>query len=132
MAEDFERRTPRDADQRYSASLRRSHGERGRRGNGDHDAGTDGGRLLNHLDGNPAGENDGARAARNILEGKGASQFVERVVPPNVLAGYDEALARLVQTGRVGGPGGPIKALCTRKCCDRRFYLTGRQRNRAG
>jgi hypothetical protein len=126
MAEDFELRTPRDADQRDSTSLGGSHGKRGRGGNGDHDAGADGCRLLNHLDGNPAGEDDGAAIAGHTFRCKRTGQLVRRIVPPYVLAGNNQALTRRIESGRVGCPCRPIEALRIRKRCDRLFNLAGR------
>jgi len=53
---------PRDSDERNVGSVRRTHGQGGRRRHRDKNRCADGGGLLHHFDGNAAGDGDGALA----------------------------------------------------------------------
>jgi hypothetical protein len=127
MAVYFEGRPARDADQRYPACLGRPHRKSSRCRNGDQYTGSDECRFLNHLHGYPAGKNDG-----NLCAGKSGSQFVERIVPADILTGEDKATVRLVEPSSMGGACCPIEGLGASERFDRMFDVAWSEGNRAG
>jgi len=57
---------------------------------------------LNHLDRDPAGEDDRAAFAGNPFSREGACQLVERIVSADILPGEDKAVIRQIEAGCVG------------------------------
>ena len=82
-------------------------------GSGDRDQAAGAGHhgFLHHLDGIPAGQNDGARCRVHPGAGKRPDQLVQRVVAPDVFARQDNAPSRQQETGRMGGMGLVVQGL---------------------
>ena len=75
-----------DSDERDAGSVRGAHCERGRRGDGGHCGRADGGSLLDHLDGDAAGQHDDAGGRINLISTQCSGKFVESVVAADVFA----------------------------------------------
>ena len=111
MSEYFECRAAGDRDQRYSACFGGPDGKRGRSRNRHQYARADHRGFLNHLDRDPAGENDRAAFAGNPCSRKGPCQLVERIVAADILPGEDKALIRQIEAGCMGSARRAVEVL---------------------
>jgi hypothetical protein len=66
--------------------------------------------LLDHLDRDAAGHQDGAGIGRYVAAGEGADQLVERIVPSDILAQSNNSALRRPESRRMDRAGFPIRA----------------------
>ena len=85
------------------------------------------GRLLHHLDRDPAGEEQQAIAAGDAAPRHRADQLVERVVPADILADEHDALAAAPERGGMDGVGLAIERLERRQRLHGGHDLVGRE-----
>ena len=90
------------------------------------------GGLLHHLHRHPAGQDDHAGAADDMLARERAAELVQRIVASDVLAQRDELPARLPERRGVDGARLPVDRLARRDGVDRPHDVARREKLAVG